>query len=339
MTTDRSAGRAVTLSDVAAVAGVSLSTASKALNGSTRISAATRERIADAARRLDFRPNALAQSFASGRSQTIGVLTHRASSTFARPVLIAAVLQLGARERASLVYDGDRLDRTKLRESIRQLGARRVDAVLVVGDGHEHPTRSLTHDLHAPVVYAYTVTDADDDPCFLPDNTAAGRIAAEHLVAAGRTRIAHITAERSSIAVRSRVDGLRGVLDGHGLALQGPVRHGTWSQDWGARAVLEVLEQTPDVDAIFCGNDHIALGAMAVLEQRGVRIPDDIALIGVDNWEGVVVDQGTQVLTSVDLRLDRIGAAAADALLDGDLGPGVRLQLPRLVPGATTGAV
>lgn len=333
MTTDRSAGRAVTLSDVAAVAGVSLSTASKALNGSTRISAATRERIADAARRLDFRPNALAQSFASGRSQTIGVLTHRASSTFARPVIISAVLRLGARERAALVYDGDRLDRGSVRESIRQLGARRVDAVLVIGDGPEQRSRSLTHELSAPVVYAYTLTDADDDLCFLPDNTAVGVLATEHLVAGGRRSIAHVTAKGSSIAVRSRVDGMRSVLDGHGLPLRGGVRYGEWSQHSGAVTTAALLDDEPDVDAIFCGNDLIALGAMTTLRRRGIRVPDDIALVGVDNWEGVVVDQGTRALTSVDLCLERIGADAADALLDGDRTGGVRLQPPTLVPG------
>ena len=138
--------RPATLSDVAAVAGVSLSTASKALNGSTRISAATRARIEDAAQRLDFRPNALAQSFASGRSHTVGVLAHRAASTFSHPVLIGAVLRLGARERAALVYDGDRLNRNRLGESIRELGARRIDGVLIVGDGHEQRTRSFTAD-------------------------------------------------------------------------------------------------------------------------------------------------------------------------------------------------
>lgn len=330
------ASRPVTLSDVAAVAGVSLSTASKALNGSTRISAATRARIEDAAQRLDFRPNALAQSFASGRSHTIGVLAHRATSTFSHPVLIGAVLRLGARERASLVYDGDRLDRNRVGESVRQLSARRIDGVLVVGDGHEQRTRSFTADFRAPVVYAYTATDDPDDLCFLPDNLLAGSLAGRHLLGLGRTRIAHITAMHESIAVRRREEGFLDVLGAAGIDPVGPTRHGTWTEEWGARAIDDLLTEHPDVEAIFCGNDHIAFGVLSVLERRGVRVPDDIALIGVDNWEGVILDQGTRRLTSVDLHLAVLGERAVDALLDGVELTGLQYQEPSVVVGATT---
>jgi LacI family transcriptional regulator len=329
--------RPVTLSDVAAVAGVSLSTASKALNGSTRISATTRARIEDAARRLDFRPNALAQSFASGRSHTVGVLAHRATSTFSHPVLIGAVLRLGARERAALVYDGDRLDRNRVGESVRQLSARRIDGVLIVGDGHEQRTRSLTADFHAPVVYAYTATDDPDDLCFLPDNLDAGVLATRHLVGLGRTRIAHITAMYESIAVRRRETGFQQVLASSGLTQVGPTRHGSWTEEWGARAIGDLLAEHPDVEAIFCGNDHIAFGVLGVLERRGIRVPDDIALVGVDNWEGVILDQGTRRLTSIDLHLSEIGGRSVDALLDGVMLTGPQYQAPSVVVGATTG--
>lgn len=326
----------VRLSDVAAVAGVSLSTASKALNGSTRISGATRERVREAASRLDFRPDALAQSFASGRSRTIGVLTHRALSTFAQPVLIGAVLLLGERDQATLVYDGDVGVSRRLGHSVRELQARRIDGLLVIGDGHERVTASLTHHFGVPVSYAFTASDDADDVVFLPDNELVGRMAAEHLLARGRRRIAHITGAGTSIAARLRESGFREVLAGAGLEPAGPVLRSGWGRDWGAQAMTRLLDSGTPVDAVFCGNDHIAYGALEVCARRRLTVPDDIALIGVDNWEGVVVDQDTRQITTLDLQLEELGRRAASSLVDEHPGPGQHQLAPTLVLGPST---
>ncbi|RCK68375.1 LacI family transcriptional regulator [Desertihabitans brevis] len=326
----------VRLSDVAAVAGVSLSTASKALNGSTRISGATRERVREAALRLDFRPDALAQSFASGRSRTVGVLTHRALSTFAQPVLIGAVLLLGERDQATLVYDGDVGVSRRLGHSVRELQARRIDGLLVIGDGHERVTASLTHHFGVPVSYAFTASDDPDDVVFLPDNELVGRMAAEHLVERGRRRIAHLTGPGTSIAVRLRESGFREVLAGAGLEPVGPVLRSGWGRDWGTQAMDRLLDSGTRVDAVFCGNDHIALGALEACTRRGVAVPDDIALIGVDNWEGVVVDQNTRQITTLDLQLEELGRRAAASLVDERPEPGQHRLAPTLVVGPST---
>ncbi|WP_114559586.1 LacI family DNA-binding transcriptional regulator [Desertihabitans aurantiacus] len=326
----------VRLSDVAAVAGVSLSTASKALNGSTRISLATRERVREAALRLDFRPDALAQSFASGRSRTVGVLTHRALSTFAQPVLIGAVLLLGERDQATLVYDGDVGTSRRLGPSVRELQARRIDGLLVIGDGHERVTPSVTHHFSVPVSYAFTASDESDDVVFLPDNELAGRMAAEHLLERGRRRVAHLTGPGTSLAVRLRETGFRTVLADAGLEPVGPVLRSGWGRDWGTEAMERLLDSGAQVDAVFCGNDHIALGALEACTRRGVSVPDDVALIGVDNWEGVVVDQNTRQITTIDLQLTELGRRAAASLVDEHPGPGQHRLAPTLVEGPST---
>ncbi|SDD86185.1 transcriptional regulator, LacI family [Auraticoccus monumenti] len=326
----------VRLSDVAAVAGVSLSTASKALSGSTRISLATRERVRAAATRLDFRPDALAQSFASGRSRTIGVLTHRATNTFSQPVLIGAVLLLGEQDQATLVHDGDVAVHRRLGQSVRELQARRIDGLLVIGDGHEQVTASVTHHFAVPVSYAFTASDAEEDVVFLPDNEAAGRIAAEHLLSRGRRRIAHLTGPRQSLAVQLRETGFREALGSAGVHPVGPVLRSHWGRPWGAEAMTRLLDSGTDVDAVFCGNDHIALGALDVCTRRGISVPDDIALIGVDNWEGVVVDQNIRQLTTVDLELMALGRRAAASLLGERPTPGQHRSPPTLVQGPST---
>jgi LacI family transcriptional regulator len=328
--------RSIRLSDIAAIAGVSLSTASKALSGGDRISEETRARVREIAERLDFQPNALARSFALGRSRTIGILTHRAANTFAGPVLIGAVLQLGELQQASLVFDEDQLVPREMTDSIRSLQARRIDGLLVVGDGHERVSPSVTHHFGVPVTYAFAASDHAEDVVYLPDNEGAGRLAARHLTERGRTRIAHITGARDSIAVRLRERGMITELKTAGLKQAGETLHGSWFSDWGAEAMSRLLDSGTEIDAVFCGNDHIGLGVLGLCASRGLRVPEDIAVVGVDNWEGVVLDQGTRRLTTVDLELQRLGRHAAADVLSGDRTPGEHLVTPTLLLGPSS---
>lgn len=325
----------VRLSDVASVAGVSLATASKALNGSPLVSAATRERVREVAERLDFRPNALAKSFASGRSQVVGVLTHRASSSFARIVVMGAILELGDRERAALVFDGRVQVQQEMTESIHKLRARRIDGLLVVGSSNRTPTPSISHHFDVPVTYAYTSSDDPQDTVFLPDDEEAGYLATRHLLDRGRTRIVHITADRQSVPTRRREAGMLRALDEAGLS---PVStlHGTWRREWGVDAAGIILERADEVDAVFCGNDHIGFGVLDTLAAHGIRVPDDIAVIGIDNWEEVIVDQEPRRLTTIDLDLTGLGRQAAAVVSGETAAEGETLVAPALVQGPST---
>lgn len=320
---------------MAAIAGVSLATASKALTGSDRVSDETRARVREIAERLDFRPNALARSFALGQSRTIGVMTRRVASTFATPVLVGAVLQFGKQDLATLVYDADIRNPHELTASTRELHARRIDGVLVIGDGHDYLTPSITHLFGVPVTYAYHATDDPADVMFLPDNEMIGRLAVQHLRERGRTRIAHITAAADDIAVQRRLRGMTEVLGEEGLA-PAAVYHGEWTRRFGAAAFTELLDSGVEMDAVFCGNDHIGFGVLDVCESRGIRVPEDLAVIGVDNWEGLIVNQPDRNLTTVDPRLRTLGEQAASDLLSPLRTPGERLIAPVIVQGPST---
>ncbi|MEV0354102.1 LacI family DNA-binding transcriptional regulator [Nonomuraea sp. NPDC050680] len=326
----------VRLSDVAAIAGVSLSTASKVLNGTDRISEATRARVLAVAERLDFRPNQLARSFALGRSRTIGVLTHRAASTFSGPVVIGAVLQLGKLQQAALVFDEDILAAREITESIRQFQARQIDGLLVIGDGHERRSPSITHHFTVPVTYAFAASDHPEDVVYLPDNEGAGALATRHLLDRGRTHIAHLTGDPSSIAVRLRERGMLTTLKEAGLSPAAPTRYGSWSEGSGVDAMRELLDSGAKVDAVFCGNDHIARGVLNVCEAKGLRVPQDLAVVGVDNWEGIIVDQGVRRLTTIDLELRAMGQLAAANVLADDRTPGEHYVPPTLVLGPSS---
>ncbi len=324
----------VTLSDVAKVAGVSLSTASKALSGTDRVSEETRERIQEVARRLDFQPDALAQSFARGRSRTIGILTQNAEGTWSEPILVGAATELGRREHATLLYDAA-FDAGTLEASIRRLQARRIDGLLVIGDGPHHAMRSLTHAFGVRVAYAFTRTDVATDVTFLPDNEQIGRLAAEHLLGLGRRRLAHITAHED-IAATERA---RGFVDAIARAgVEPPVirSHGQWRESDGVLLSTGLLDDGVEFDGLFCGNDHMARGAERVLREAGRRIPADVGLVGVDNWEGIVIQNSGPHLTTVDPRLSDLGAAAARYLLADEVMSGPQLRPCLLVAGETT---
>lgn len=327
----------VSLSDVATLAGVSVSTASKVLNGGGRVSPETRRRIEAVAARLDFRPNALARFFATGKSQTIGVLTSKTPSMFALPVLLGAQSALGRSEMATLLYS-IQYDLRALSDVVRKLRARQVDGVIVIGDSLEWPLHSVTHSLSVPVVYALGVSEDPQDVSVTPDGRMVGHLAVNHLLDIGRRKILHITGPSSDLATKDRVQGMMETLADAGVELGAAVMYGDWTRGWGVRATSRLLKQGVDFDAIFCGNDQIATGVHMTLRTAGVRIPEDVAIVGVDNLSSLL-RQPDGLITTVDTNMAGLGEVAAKCLLDAGSGmvkPGVQYQACSLVLGEST---
>ncbi len=333
--------KGVTLKDVAAVAGVSTSIASRVLNGGGRVSPATREAILEAARRLDFRPNALAQYFALGRSFTVGLLTENSTGIFSMPVIAGIASGLSRHDVAAMMYD-DGHEGSARSENIKKLRALHVDGVIVVGDGNEVPLRSVSAEFDVPVVYAHAVSDVATDLAVVPDDRMSGRLAASHLLGQGRTRIAHVTAHRASIAVENRLAGAAEVLEAAGHPVDDDhIAFGDWSGAWGYRAAERLMKLDPRIDAIICGNDVIALGVARALVGNGYRVPEDVALVGHDNWVKYS-DSEARYLTTVDPRLVEVGETATALLLrlinDEPTDSVSLLERCELILGYSTGA-
>ena len=179
------------------------------------------------------------------------------------------------------------------------------------------------------------------DCSLIPDDEQGGRLAVEHLLAGGRTRIGHITGPSRFLAARLRAKGAVDALAraGHELA-GGSVLHGVWSEEWGRQATHILLRSDPDVDAIFCGSDQIARGVADVLRELGHRVPAQVALVGYDNWD-VMAANCRPPLTTIDLNLTQLGHSAADRLLaaiEGNPTHGVHTMPCQLVVRESTGA-
>src|SRR5207302_1544576 len=232
--------RRVTIRAVAAEAGVSIGTASKALNGQGKMRAETRERVTEVAERLGFAPNTLAQALLAGRSFTVGVITTDSFGRFSIPVMLGAEDALGVGQISVFMCDTrDEPDRE--RRYLDMLLSRQVDGLIVAGRRIE-PRPSIGAGLGVPVLY------------------------------------------------------------------------GEWSEAWGRQAASLLLRSANGVDAIFCGSDQIARGVSDTLRLAGCRVPDDIAVVGYDNWNPMVLGVDPP-LTSVDMCLENVGRAAAEHLL------------------------
>ncbi len=328
--------RPATLSDVARLAGVSVATASKSLNGRHQVKAETRERVISAAEQLSFSPNVLARNLLSGRSGAIGLVTHDLEGRFSIPTLMGAEDAAGTGKTSVLLCDA-RGDALREQYHVQALLGRRVDGLMVVG-ARPDPRPSLGP-LPVPVVYAYAPSEDPDDMSVVSDNVGGGRLVAEHLLACGRSRVAVVTGDATYGAAHDRLAGAREVLEGAGVGLTGDPLYGAWSEEWGRTAAALVLAQHPDVDAIVCGSDQIARGVMDHLRETGRRVPEDVAVTGHDNWEILALNARPH-LTSVDMNLEELGRRAAALLFDaieGRVRSGTEVVPCRLVPRGSTG--
>jgi LacI family transcriptional regulator len=287
----------------------------------------TRQRIIAVARECGFRPNRNASSLTTGRTYTAGLLTRDGYGRFT-PALLGGVEDALSADTASLLLCDARRDAVRERHYLDALIARRVDGLIVTGRATD-PAPALPRNLPFPVVYAYTTSQNDEDTSITVDDEHGGWLAARQLLRQGCRSIAHITGPPSYMAVRDRIAGARRALRDEGLDLpDNRIMHVSFTERAGFLAVEKLLA-THKVDGIFCGSDQIGRGVADALGTIGVGIPDDIALVGFDNWT-LLAAATRPPLSSVDMNLYRLGRVAGESLLravDGDREPGVR-RLP-----------
>ena len=328
-----------TLAEVARLAQVSIGIASKALNGQGQLRAQTRQRVQEAAAALGFRPNPAARGLVRGRTFTVGLITDDGFGRFSIPVVLGAEDALGAGQMAVFFCDS-RDDPIRERHYVSMLVGRRVDGLIVTGrvTGLRAP---LELPAPIPVVYALIRSADPADACVTYDDEEGGRLAVEHLIAMGRRRIAYVTGPRHHHSATARFTGWGAALADAGLPQVRPdLAFGAWSEEWGRQAAVVLAGRVPDLDGVFCGSDQVARGVIDGLRELGRRVPDDVAVVGFDNWD-VMVAGRRPMLTSIDPNLQTVGRVAAEHLLaaiDGRPSQGLHLIAPRLVVRESTAA-
>jgi LacI family transcriptional regulator len=328
--------RAVTISQVAALAGVSTGTASKALNGRGALRPETRLRVQQAAAQLGFVANAAARSLQTGRTYTVGMITTDSIGRFSIPLLIGAEDALGAGQMSIFLCDA-RDDPIREQYYLRTLLSRKVDGIIVTGRRTD-ARAPIGVGLPVPVVYAFISSTDPQDCSVVPDEADGARRAIRHLLAIGRRRIAHVTGPEHHHSASVRARAAEEALAGEGVRPATPTLYGEWSEAWGRQAAGILLSTGADVDAVFCGSDQIARGLAEALTKADKQIPRDVALVGFDNWD-VMVEGCQPALTSIDMDLEGIGRSAAEMLLaaiNGTPAHGRHARPGRLIPRAST---
>jgi LacI family repressor for deo operon, udp, cdd, tsx, nupC, and nupG len=293
--------------DVAHRAGVSVATVSRALRGLPNVSVDTRDRVLAAAHELQYTASPLAAALVTGRTRSVGVIAADADSWFFAEVLRG--LEEGLRDRG---YDlvlhvlpaGARRELFFTGLPVR----RRVDALVVAGLRLNETELRTLRQLGLPI--ACVAEPLDGVHTERIDNEAAARLAVEHLIDLGHTRIAMIGGapdghELSAPAARSR--GYRAALAAAGLG-PGPIQDGRFTSAGGAAAMNQLLICAGGPpSAVFCQSDEMAFGALRALQQAGVRVPEHISVVGFDDHELADAFE----LTTVEQPISAQGAAAA----------------------------
>ena len=326
----------VTLAEVAAMAGVSVGTASKALNDRGSMREETRARVRQAADRLGFQIDAVARSLQTGRSYTVGMITTDSIGRFSIPVMLGVEDTLGAGQMSVLLCDA-RDDRIREQYYLKTLISRRVDGIIVTGRRTD-PRPPLTQRPPVPVVYAFMPSTDPMDCSIVPDEADGARRAVRHLLDMGRGKLALVAGPERHHSARARVQGAIDALAAEGLTPAIEPVYGEWSEAWGRQAARALLRRDPDVDAVFCASDQIARGLADGLREAGKSVPGDIALTGFDNWD-VMTAAARPALTSVDMDLEGLGRDAAKLLLaaiEGEPERGVHLHPCQLAIRAST---
>ncbi|GAX49002.1 LacI family DNA-binding transcriptional regulator [Streptomyces olivochromogenes] len=310
-----------TLEAVAARAGVSRATASRVVNGGDGVREPLVERVRRAVEELGYVPNQAARSLVTRRHDAVAVvIAEPETRVFADPFF---ALQLRGISKELTAHDSQlvllltegRDDHARVG---RYLAGGHVDGALVFSLHLDDPLPQLIHGAGVPTVFGGRPGWGDGARRAVyvdSDNRGGAREAVRHLVGLGRTRVAHITGALDQTSAVDRLDGFRDVM---GDADPGLVVEGDFTPAGGERAMRELLERCPDVDAVFAANDLTASGALRVLRERGRRVPDDVAVIGFDDMLPVA-EQTDPPLTTVRQDIEEMGRLMARLLLR-DLG-------------------
>ncbi|MEO7123172.1 MAG: LacI family DNA-binding transcriptional regulator [Lacisediminihabitans sp.] len=329
----------VGITDVAKAAGVSATTVSHALSDQGNLSLRTREHVQQVARDLGYAPNRIASALRLQRTSVIGLVSDEIATTpFAGRIVLGAQDAAAKRGLLLMLVNSNR-DQAVEDQQIASLIAQQVDGIVYARMSH------LLVDL-PPRLYEIptVIVDAENPegraPWVVPDEQQIGRTATKLLIDAGHRRIVHLTIKSAGPGVAGRLAGYRAAMLEHGLQPCEVRADDPANAHAGRVSFVEALERVPDLTAVFAFNDAMALGVYQVSAQRGLRIPEDLSVVGVDNLE-VIAAQLLPGLTTVSLPHYEMGRWAIEQLVamiaerpHPDRPPHVKLACPLIERGS-----
>ncbi|WP_119069707.1 LacI family DNA-binding transcriptional regulator [Aggregatilinea lenta] len=329
----------IRLRDVADRAGVSVTTVSNVVRGWPYISDETRLRVEQAIHDLGYVPHPMAQGLRTGRTQVIGfVVPNLANPHFA--AMVSAVEDVAWEHGYSVLVFNTHEDETRETDCVRRMINGWGDGLLIAQTAQFLETSQLLRDYPLPVVAIDRVPATYDGAYCRVDNIAIARMAMMHLYELGHRRIAHLSGAQNALTAMTRLEGYRRCVEELKLDYEyTSFSASLWTPDEGYRAMKELLESEPHPTAVFASNDSLAIGAAHAIREVGLRIPEDMSLIGVDDLD--VSRYLYPPLTSVQQPVAEMAQVGIDLLLRliiGETPEQIHISLsPTLVVRRTTG--
>jgi DNA-binding LacI/PurR family transcriptional regulator len=272
--------RAVVMADVARLAGVSQQTVSRVINDSPHVRADTRDRVLDAMRKLEYRPNSVARALVTGRSRTLGVVSF--DTTLYGPASTLLGIERAAHDAGYFVsiVSLESLERASVMSAVGRLRNQGVDGIVVIAP-QESAAQTLVHLPPGIPIVAAEAGPGESVPLVAVDQVEGARLATQHLLELGHRTVWHVSGPSDWLEAQDRVRGWRATLEAAGAAPP-PVLVG----DWSARSGHELgqrLATTAGVTAVFVANDQMALGVLRALHEAGRSVPREISVVGFDD--------------------------------------------------------
>ena len=299
-----------TILDIAARAGVSKSLVSLVLRDAPSVSEAKRRAVLAAAAALDYRPNLVARSLVRRRTNVLGVMLSDLHNTFFADVLDGVAGRAADLGYKALIVTGNRAAEGEA-EAIETLLELRTDGLVLAAPRLE-TERIVEAARSVPVVLVSRAVTSPRVDSVTNDDQAGAALAVDHLAGLGHRRIAHVDGGRGAGA-QGRRQGYVRAMRGHGLGAEIRIAGGDYTEEAGAAGVEELLASGPPPTAIFAANDLSAIGALDALGRRGLRVPEDISLVGYDNTSVAALRHID--LTTIDQPRLAMGRTAVELLL------------------------
>lgn len=298
-----------TIRDVSRLAKVSTATVSRVLNGSVPVSTERHAAVMAAVAQLDFQPNAFARGLATNRAHGIGVVVSEVSSSVYGGILQGIESVIESHAMHMLVSSGHHQAAIE-RRAYDFLRQRRCDALILQLDGASDADVVAFARSDVPVVIVGRSVPALPDRCIYLDNVAGGYLATQHLIERGHRAIAHVAGLAGVADTCDRLAGYRRALEEAGIGFDETlVVDGDFMEDTGQRAMRSLLDREREFTAVFAANDQSAAGALRALREAGLRVPDDVSVVGFDDT--LLAHYLVPSLTTVRQPLREMGQAAA----------------------------
>jgi LacI family transcriptional regulator len=323
-------GGTPTMKRIAGQLGVSITTVSKVLNNHADISEATRARVLAKVAELGYQPNAVARSLTLRSTKTLGIVIPDLMHSFFVEI-IAGIEKVANEKGYGLLLCSSNEDARKERAELEILRQRQVDAIVLASANAEGNTDLLKR--LSALGIGIVMIDRDDHAevrCdrVLTDDHEVGRLATAHLIAQGRRAIAHIAGPPIAHAKR-RADGYLAALRDAGITSRPEwIARGGFMDSDGHRVMKKLLALKPSIDAVFAANDPAAIGAMKAIWEAGLRVPEDVAVVGAGNI--ALSDMLRVPLTTVSWSRDEQGQRAAELILSR-MGPHPVTKVRRVI--------